>query len=138
MEATSYTMIGLPKLGASARRMFRGMTVSNTCLPKYSRASAGDLSAERLSRASYIVSSTPSIPELLVDVSLHEVDGIEKLGQSFERVVLALHRNQQCVSCRKHVDGDQAQRRRAVDQDVVVAIPDRDQTRCALTRSRFG
>jgi hypothetical protein len=33
-------MIGLPKLGASANRTLRGMTLLKTFGPKYSRASA--------------------------------------------------------------------------------------------------
>ncbi len=56
----SYRTMGLPKLGASAMRTFRGIAVRYTFGPKYSFASSATC-FDRLSRPSYMVSSTPSI-----------------------------------------------------------------------------
>src|SRR5512140_578469 len=53
---------------------------------------------------------------------LDSVDRIEELRQSLESVVLALDRDENGVGCGEHVDGEEAQRWRAVDEYVVVAI----------------
>ena len=112
-------MIGLPKLGASASRTFLGITLEYTFGPKYSRASAATW-RERLSRASYMVSSTPSIERSPIHALLHQMHRIEQLRQALQRVVLALHRDEQRIGRGEHVDGDEAERRGAVDQDVVI------------------
>ena len=56
---------------------------------------------------------------------LDEVHGVEQLAQSLERVVLALEGYQQRVRGRQHVERDEPERRRAVDEDEVVLVADR-------------
>ena len=53
-------MTGMPWLGASARRTFLGITLSNTCAPKKLRRSAATC-LESVVRSSYIVNRMPSI-----------------------------------------------------------------------------
>ena len=50
---------------------------------------------------------------------------IEQLRQSLERVVLALEWNEQGIGCYQHVDGDQPEGRRAVDDHVLVVFAER-------------
>ena len=59
-----------------------------------------------------------------VDVVLHQADGLEQLRQAFQGEELRLDRNHHGVRRREAVDGDEAQGRGAVDDDVVVAVPD--------------
>ena len=54
-----------------------------------------------------------------VEVSAHEVDVVEQLTEAFQRVVLTLDRDQHLVRRDERVDREQAQRRRAVHEDVV-------------------
>ena len=54
-----------------------------------------------------------------VEVGLDQLDVLQQLGQSLERVVLALDRDQHLVGGDERVDGEQPQARRAVDEDVV-------------------
>ncbi len=51
----------------------------------------------------------------------HQADRALQVRQALERVVLALHRHQHRVGGGERVQGQQAQRRRRVDDDVVVA-----------------
>jgi len=53
-------MTGIPWLGASASRTFRGITASKTCAPKNPRRSAATC-LERVVLSSYIVSRMPSM-----------------------------------------------------------------------------
>src|SRR5919201_4544814 len=62
--------------------------------------------------------------ETWIEPVTHRIDGGEELREPFERVVLALDRNQGGVAGREGIHGQQAQRRGAVDDDeVVVAQP---------------
>ena len=54
-----------------------------------------------------------------VEVRPHEVDVRQQLPEPLERVVLALDRDQHLVRRDQRVDGEQAERGRAVDEDVV-------------------
>ena len=51
-----------------------------------------------------------------------ELDRVEQLGEPLERVVLALHRDEDAVGGRERVDRQRAERRRAVDEDEGVAL----------------
>jgi len=62
--------------------------------------------------------------ESRVEVRPHEVHVPQQLAQTFERVVLALDRDQQGVGRRERVDGQEPERRWAVDQDRVVGGAD--------------
>ncbi len=54
----------------------------------------------------------------------HPLDGAHEVRQPFERVVLALHRDQHAPCCSERVDGEQAERRRAIDENEVVVAHD--------------
>ena len=100
-------MIGLPKLGASARRTFRGITVSKTLVPKYSLRFGGHLPRQVEPRVVHRQQHAID-RELLVHAPLNEVNGVQQLRQPLERVVLALNRNEERVRRGQHVDSDQA------------------------------
>src|SRR6185503_15777978 len=57
-----------------------------------------------------------------IEILLYQTNGVEQLGDSFERVVLALNWNDHSVCGGEHVQGDEPQRGRAIDDDVVVGI----------------
>ena len=61
--------------------------------------------------------------EVGVEVVADEIERGEQLGQSFQGVVLALERDEHGVGGGQGVDGQQPERRRAVDEDVVVVGP---------------
>mgnify|MGYP006955158455 CR=1 FL=1 len=54
---------------------------------------------------------------------LNLLDGVHQGRQAFQRVILALHRNKHGIGGRQGVDRQQTQRRRAINQDVVVVFP---------------
>src|SRR5690349_956631 len=55
---------------------------------------------------------------------MNDLDGIEKLAQTFKSEVLALYWNNDRISRGEGIDGDQTQRRRAVNDNVVVVVLD--------------
>src|SRR5262249_19675234 len=55
----------------------------------------------------------------------HATDGIEERGEALERVVLALERHEDRVRRPERVHREQAERRRTVDEDEVVLLPER-------------
>jgi hypothetical protein len=55
-----------------------------------------------------------------IEVVAHLAQGFDEVGQAFQRVVLALHRDQHGIGGDQGVDGQHVERRRAVDQDEVV------------------
>ena len=59
-----------------------------------------------------------------VEVAPDEVDVAQQLAEPFERVVLALDRDQHLVRRAESVHGQQAERRGTVDEDVVVVVHD--------------
>ena len=62
--------------------------------------------------------------EFRVDVVLHEADGLDEFRQSLQGEEFRLDGNHHGVRRREAVDGDEAQGRGTVDDDVVVAVPD--------------
>src|SRR3990170_5868076 len=52
-----------------------------------------------------------------VQVLLDELDGVHESRQAFEGIVLALHGNEHAVGSGQRVHGQEAERRRAVDED---------------------
>src|SRR5687767_4452694 len=54
---------------------------------------------------------------------LHPMDCVEKLRKSLQGVVLTLERDEKSIRRREHVDRDQAQRGRTVDDDELVFWP---------------
>src|SRR5690606_35065306 len=64
----------------------------------------------------------PSDPQSRIEMASDGLDALGELGQSFEREVLGLYGNQDGIGGRQCVDGEQAERGRAVDEDVVVDV----------------
>jgi hypothetical protein len=58
-----------------------------------------------------------------IEMVANEVDGGNQLSESFKCVVLRLERDQNGIGCGKCVHREQAERRRAIEQDVVVLVP---------------
>ena len=106
---------GLPKLGASARRMLRGTTVRNTFSPKCI-INCALTSVARLLRGSYMVRRMPSISSSAIGGRADLLDGRDQRRQALERVVLALHRDQHAVGCDQRIDRQHVERRRTVDE----------------------
>ena len=63
--------------------------------------------------------------EVRVQVVADKTDRRQELGQALQRVVLALDRDKGPVGGCQGIDGEQPEGRRAVDEDVVVAVRDR-------------
>ena len=61
-------------------------------------------------------------PQPVVQLALDQVDGPDQLRHPLERVVLTLDRNQDLVGRHQCVQGEQTERRRAVDEDVVRGV----------------
>ena len=62
--------------------------------------------------------------QLRIHVFLDHAHGRHQLAQSLERVILALERNQKAVRCAQAVERQQAERRRAVDEHIIVFVLD--------------
>ena len=94
-------------------------TCGRRAAPKCLRTSASTSCASRV-RASTIVSSTPPMPRL--GLSRRRMRSIDCISwrQPLERVVLGLHRHEHAVGGGERVDGQRAERRRAVEEDEVV------------------
>ena len=121
-EVESNTVTGCPNDGASEMRTVRGTTVRYTLEPKCARTSRSTCSASFV-RASYIVSTMPRTSSAGIEVRLHQRDVAQQLPETLERVVLALDRDDHVVRGGQAVDGQQPERRRAVDQREVVVEP---------------
>src|SRR6266542_2206156 len=62
--------------------------------------------------------------ELGVEPGLDRLDDLQQRGHALQRVVLRLHRDDHALRGDERVQGEQPERRRAVDEDVVVALHD--------------
>ena len=60
--------------------------------------------------------------QLGVQVLLNHLNILQQLAQTFQSVVLALDRNQNLFCRNEGIDGQQAEARRAVDEDIVQAL----------------
>jgi hypothetical protein len=76
---------------------------------------------------SNIVSTIPVDVQLRVQALADELDRVQQGTQTLERVVLALERNEHGIGGGEPIEGEEAEGRRAVDQDEVELIPDRRQ-----------
>ena len=115
-------MIGSPNDGASEMRTVRGTTVRYTFGPKCSRTSRSTCTASRV-RASYIVSTMPRTSSSGLRFDFTSATLRRSWPETLERVVLALDRDDHVVRGGEAVDGQQPERRRAVDQGEVVVVP---------------
>ena len=68
--------------------------------------------------------------EIRVQVVADEIDGRDELAQALEGVVLALDRDEDGVGGGERVHGQEPERGRAVEEDVVVAVADRLEESC--------
>ena len=114
-------MIGCPNDGASESRTVRGTTLRQTLSPKCSRTSLHDLVGQLRAGVVHHQDDGADL-ERRVEVLLHEVDVAQQLAQALEGVVLALDRDEHLGGRRQAVDGEQAERGRAVDEDEVVVV----------------
>jgi hypothetical protein len=57
-----------------------------------------------------------------IEAHAHGLDRVEQVGQAFESEVFALHGNEHAVRGGERVNGEQAERRRTVDEHGVVAV----------------
>ena len=73
---------------------------------------------DRLLRGSNMVSTTPWMVSLGLSGRAHLLDRLEKLAEALQREELALQRHQHRVGRRHRVDGQEVQRRRAIDQHI--------------------
>ena len=120
-ELGSYRAIGRPWLGASDRRTdARHDRVVDGCHscgggPRRRPGPRGCV------RASYIVSSDAVDLEARVEALADASNRVHQLAQALQGVVLGLDRDQHPVRGGQRVHGQQAERRRAIDQDPVVS-----------------
>ena len=68
--------------------------------------------------------------EIRVEVVANEIHGGNQLGKSFKGVVLALDRDQHGVGGGKRIDGEETDRRRAIEKQVVVIRGDLREQSC--------
>src|SRR6266540_1166962 len=62
--------------------------------------------------------------EPLIQVRAHAADGLDQIGQAFECVILALHRNQHAIRGAQAIEREQRQRRGAVQEDEIIIVGD--------------
>ena len=101
------------------------MIVSYTPIAEVAANLVADLRAEARSRVVHRQHGALDL-ESRVEVVGDEADRGQELPEALEREVLALDRDERGVRRRQGVDREQAERWRAVDEDVVVAGPGRD------------
>ena len=58
--------------------------------------------------------------QILVQVGVHLLDGVDQVGQTFQRKVLTLHGHDHAMGRAQAVQGQHGQRRRAIDQHKIV------------------
>ena len=129
-QCGSWWITGWPKLGASPIRTLRGMTVSKTSCGKCSRTSRSTSCASRV-RPSCIVSSMPGDRQPRVQLALDQRQRVEQAGESLEREVLGLDRDDHAIGRDQRVDGQRAERGRAVEEREGEAVADRRRARRA-------
>ena len=95
------------------------MTVSYTRSPRYRRVSCGDVRGQ-LGSAVVHRQDDALDRQIGVEVVANELECGQQLGQSFQGVVLALERDEHGIGGGQRIDGQQPERRRTIDQDVVV------------------
>ena len=118
----------MPWLGASPRRTLRGMTVRNTFSLKNSRTSLRHLLPQIRALVEHRQQHAFDV-ERRIERRAHAAHRADEIGEPFEREVLAVQRNQHGVGGDERVERQQAERRRAVDEDVVVVVAHRREQR---------
>ena len=59
-----------------------------------------------------------------IKVTLHAIDRLHQMRQAFQRIELALHRHEHGIGCAKRIERQQSQRRRAINQHMIVGQGD--------------
>ena len=114
----------MPWLGASPRRTLRGITVRNT----FSLKNCADVGRDLLAQVRPLVEHRQQHAldvERRVERRANAAHRADEIGEAFEREVLAVERNQHRVGGDERVERQQAERRRAVDEDVVELVAQR-------------
>src|SRR2546425_4634662 len=62
--------------------------------------------------------------EVRIEARLDGLDDLEQSSDAFQRVILRLHRDDDPARGDEYVQGEEAERRRAVDEDVVIPLDD--------------
>src|SRR3990167_696646 len=62
--------------------------------------------------------------QIRLQIIAHQLDGTQELGKPFQRIILRLHRDDYLIGRHQTVDGEESQRRRTVDQDIIVIRAD--------------
>ena len=114
-------MIGLPKLGRFGEPDIARDHGLEDAVAEVLAGVGGDLSRQVESGVEHGEQHTIDV-QGRVERFLHALHRRHQLRKPLEREVLALQRNEQRVGRDEHVERDQRQRRRAIDEDVVVAI----------------
>ena len=105
--------------GASLSRMFRGMIVSEYLVFEVTFHFIGHLVGEVVPAVEHGEQNSFDL-QLRIEGLFNQADRFEKLAQPFHGIVFALERDDDGVGRRQGVDGQKAQRGRAVDEDIVV------------------
>ena len=118
----------MPWLGASPRRTLRGMTVRKTFSLKNCAHVGRDLLSEIRALVEHREQHAFDV-ERRVERGADAAHRADEIGEPFEREVLAVQRNQHGVGGDERVERQQAERRRAVDEDVVEVVAHRREQR---------
>ena len=126
----------MPWLGASPSRTLRGMTVRKT----FSLKKLADVGRDLLAQIRALVEHREQHAfdvESGVERGADAAHRADEIGETFEREVLAVQRNQHGVGGDERVEREQAERGRTVDEDVVVVVAQRMRAaREAVPRAR--
>ena len=118
-------------------RTLRGIVVPNTSSPKWPRTSASTCWLSVM-RRSTMVRTTPAMCNLGLSAFLTLSTVLTQRADALERQELGLQRHQHGIDGDQRVQRDQAERRRAVDQDrvpararIVASAPSASARRCS-------
>src|SRR3990167_165051 len=62
--------------------------------------------------------------QIRLQIIAHQLDGAEELGKPFQRIILRLHRDDYLIGRHQTIDSEESQRRRTIDQDIIVLRAD--------------
>lgn len=94
-----------------------------TLPPKYFLTSWHDLQGKIRSSVEH-AENNPLDLQLWIQALFDKFDRTDQLTDTFERIKFTLDRNQNAVYRRERIDRQKSQRRRAIDEDVIVIILD--------------
>src|SRR3989344_6496377 len=62
--------------------------------------------------------------QMRLQIIAPQLDGAEELGKPFQRIILRLHRDDYLIGRHQTIDSEESQRRRTIDQDIIVIRAD--------------